>query len=110
MRPRGAIAFAPLRLRAWAVLLVGLYGRAFLYSTLDNLPHCGMGGRGNASAMNLSLHPWLSVLVLNHNLHRLHHERPNLPWRSLAAHLAQAPADGNYFLAALRQFSGPTRI
>jgi fatty acid desaturase len=94
----------------WPVLLGGLYGRAFLYSTLDNLPHYGMGGRGNASAMNLSLHPWVSVLVLNHNLHRLHHERPNLPWRSLAAHLAQPPADGNYFLAALRQFSGPTRL
>jgi fatty acid desaturase len=27
----------------WPVLLAGLYGRAFLYSTLDNLPHYGMG-------------------------------------------------------------------
>jgi fatty acid desaturase len=92
----------------WPALLLGLYGRAFLYSTLDNLPHYGMGGRGNESAMNLALHPWLSILVLNHNLHRLHHERPNLPWRALPAHLVQAPADGNYFLAAIRQFSGPT--
>jgi fatty acid desaturase len=92
----------------WPALLVGLYGRAFLYSTLDNLPHYGMGGRGNESAMNLSLHPWVSVLVLNHNLHRLHHERPNLPWHALSACQVQPPADGNYFLAAVRQFSGPT--
>jgi fatty acid desaturase len=93
----------------WPALLLGLYGRAFLYSTLDNLPHYGMGGRGNESAMNLTLHPWLSLMVLNHNLHRLHHERPNLPWRALSAHVAQARTDGNYFVAALRQFSGPTR-
>jgi fatty acid desaturase len=93
----------------WPALLLGLYGRAFIYSTLDNLPHYGMGGRGNESAMNLTLHPWVSILVLNHNLHRLHHERPNLPWRALPAHNTRAPADGNYFLAAIRQFSGPTR-
>jgi fatty acid desaturase len=94
----------------WPALLLGLYGRAFLYSTLDNLPHYGMGGRGNESAMNLALHPWVSIVVLNHNLHRLHHERPHLPWRALPAHLTQPPTDGNYFLAALRQFSGPTKI
>ena len=93
----------------WPALLLGLYGRAFLYSTLDNLPHYGMGGRGNESAMNLALHPWVSILVLNHNLHRLHHERPHLPWRALTAHLTQPPTDGSYFLAALRQFSGPTK-
>ncbi len=93
----------------WPALLLGLYGRAFIYSTLDNLPHYGMGGRGNESAMNLTLHPWVSILVLNHNLHRLHHERPNLPWQALPAHMTRPPADGNYFLAAIRQFSGPTR-
>lgn len=93
----------------WPALLLGLYGRAFLFSTLDNLPHYGMGGRGNESAMNLTLHPWASIVVLNHNLHRLHHERPHLPWRALPAYSTQAPTNGNYFVAAIRQFSGPTR-
>jgi len=93
----------------WPALLLGLYGRAFLYSTLDNLPHYGMGGRGDSSAMNLTLHPVVAIMVLNHNLHRLHHERPNLPWRALPAQLTQPPTDGDYFLAGLRQFSGPTR-
>jgi len=95
--------------KSWPALLLGLYGRAFLYSTLDNLPHYGMGGRGNESAMNLSVHSWVSIVILNHNLHRAHHERPHLPWRALPAELTQAPTDGNYFVAALRQFSGPTR-
>jgi fatty acid desaturase len=93
----------------WPALLLGWYGRAFLYSTLDNLPHYGMGGRGDASAKNLTLHPALAVMVLNHNLHRLHHERPNLPWRSLSAHRTETPTDGDYFMAGLRQFTGPTR-
>ncbi|HEY6923728.1 MAG TPA: fatty acid desaturase [Steroidobacteraceae bacterium] len=94
---------------AWPALLLGLYGRALLYSILDNLPHYGMGGRGNESALNLSAHPWVSIIILNHNLHRIHHERPHLPWRALAAHLPQTPMDGDYFAAAIRQFSGPTR-
>lgn len=100
-----SIHYAP----AWPALLSALYGRAFLYSMLDNLPHYGMGGRGNESAMNLGLHPWLAIGVLNHNLHRLHHQRPHLPWRALPAHLTRPQNDGNYFLAAVRQFSGPTR-
>lgn len=93
----------------WPLLLLGLYGRAVIYSTLDNLPHYGMYGRGDEAAMNLTLPPWAAIFVLNHNLHRAHHERPNLPWRTLPTVLNEAPADGNYFLAAIHQFSGPIR-
>ncbi len=93
----------------WPLLLSGLYGRALLYSTLDNLPHYGMHGRGDEAARNLSLPAWASVLVLNHNLHRAHHQRPNLSWRALPAHVGSAPGDGSYLLAAIRQFSGPVR-
>jgi Fatty acid desaturase len=93
----------------WPLLLLGLYGRALVYSTLDNLPHYGMHGRGDEAARNLTLPAWASVLVLNHNLHRAHHERPNLPWQALPAHVDGRPLDGNYLLAAMRQFRGPIR-
>jgi len=46
---------------------------------------------------------------LHHNLHRVHHERPDLPWRDVANHFAEADTEGNYLLAAIRQFSGPSR-
>ncbi len=93
----------------WPALLWALYGRAVVYSTLDNLPHYGMVGRGDEAAKNLTLPPWASFIVLNHNLHRIHHEQPSLPWRVLPRHLGNAASDGNYLLAAIRQFSGPTR-
>ena len=93
----------------WPVLVLALCARAFLYSTLDNLPHYGVQGRGNTAAKNLSLPQWASLIVLNHNLHRVHHERPDLPWRAVSAHFGKTRTDGSYLLAAIRQFSGPSR-
>jgi fatty acid desaturase len=100
-----AIHYAPF----WPALLSALWGRALVYSTLDNLPHYGMRGRGDEAAKNLTLHPWASFVVLNHNFHRLHHERPDLPWQLLPGYLGTGVTHGNYLLAILRQFSGPTR-
>jgi fatty acid desaturase len=93
----------------WPVLLCALWGRALVYSAFDNLPHYGMQGRGDEAAKNLTLHPWASFVVLNHNFHRLHHERPDLPWQALPGYLGKGATHGNYLLAVLRQFSGPTR-
>ena len=93
----------------WPVLVLALCGRALIYSTLDNLPHYGVPGRGDAAAQNLSLPRWASFLVLHHNLHRVHHERPDLPWRVVPAHFREASTEESYFLAAIRQFSGPSR-
>ncbi len=100
-----AIHYAPF----WPALLWALWGRALVFSTLDNLPHYGMQGRGDAAAKNLTLHPWASFLVLNHNFHQLHHERPDLPWQVLPRYLGKGVTHGNYLFAAIRQFSGPTR-
>ncbi len=94
----------------WPLLLAALYVRALIYSTLDNLPHYGMHGRGPEAALNLTLPPWAAVIVLNHHLHRLHHERPNLPWKSLSTDSGDARPDGSYIIAALRQFAGPVSL
>ena len=93
----------------WLVLVLALSARALLYSTLDNLPHYGVQGRGDAAAKNLSLPQWASLVVLHHNLHRVHHERPDLPWRDVSNHFGETDTEGNYLLAAIRQFSGPSR-
>jgi fatty acid desaturase len=93
----------------WPVLALALSARAVIYSTLDNLPHYGVQGRGDAAAKNFSLPRWASFVVLHHNLHRVHHERPDLPWREVPAYFGKADTEGNYLLAAVRQFSGPSR-
>jgi fatty acid desaturase len=95
---------------SWPALLATLYARAVVYSTFDNLPRYGTVGRADRAAKNLTLPHWASFIVLNRNLHPLHHEQPHLCWRVLPAHLADAATDGNYLLAAIRQFSGPTKI
>ncbi len=89
--------------REWTVLLAALYGRALVYSMLDNLPRYGTKERGSESARNLRLPGWASWLVLNHNLHRAHHERPQIPWRGLKADVFE----GSYVIAGLRQLRGP---
>lgn len=93
----------------WPALVLTLFARAFLYSTLDNLPHYGVRGRGDAAAMNLSLPQWASLVVLHHNLHRVHHERPDLPWRDVPAYFGEGHTEGNYLLTAIRQFTGLSR-
>ena len=104
------LAFSLLHYAAfWPVAVLAFCGRALLYSTLDNLPHHGVQGRGDKAAKNLSLPAWASLVVLHHNLHRVHHEHPDLPWRAVPAHFVGSSTDGNYCLAAVRQFAGPTR-
>jgi hypothetical protein len=49
----------------WPVLLLAVYGRALIYSTLDNLPHYGTRQRGSRSARALSLPDWASFILLN---------------------------------------------
>jgi fatty acid desaturase len=49
-------------------------------------------------------------VLMNHHLHRVHHQHPTLPWTALPA-LARVDAatpdtDAGYFRAALRQFRG----
>ena len=104
-----ALLFGSHYAAVWPPLVLVLWGRAFIYSVLDNLPHYGAQGRGEIAAKNLSLPRWASFLVLHHNLHRVHHERPDLPWRDVPAHFGETRTDGSYLLAAIRQFSGPSR-
>ncbi len=93
----------------WPLLVIGLLGRAFVYSLLDNLPHHGVPGRGNAAAKNFRLPGWAAVLVLRHNLHRVHHEHMELPWTHILPTLAGEYAPQGYVRAAIGQLGPPSR-
>jgi fatty acid desaturase len=93
----------------WPWLAGILFARAFLISFLDNVYHYGTPVGDTFYARNLSL-PWLVSLGLLHfNLHGVHHKNPAIPWIGLSeAFRREAGAfQGNYFIAALSQFSGP---
>jgi len=94
---------------SWPWLAGVLVARAFLISFLDNVYHYGTPVDDTFYARNLSLPPLFSIGLLHFNLHGIHHKNPSIPWAGLGeAFRREAGAfEGNYFLAALRQFSGP---
>jgi fatty acid desaturase len=97
---------------SWPMLAAFLVARAALVSVFDNVYHFGTPIDRPDYARNLSLPTPLRLLVLNMNMHRVHHQRPALPWWALPPHFESngdrydAPLIGS----ALIQFSGPIAI
>jgi fatty acid desaturase len=93
----------------WPWLAGILLARAFLISFLDNVYHYGTPVGDTFYARNLSLPRIFSAGLLHFNLHGIHHRNPAIPWAGLSeAFRYEAGAfEGNYFIAALRQFAGP---
>lgn len=96
----------------WPMLAGFLIGRGVMISVFDNVYHFGTPIDRPEFARNLWLPAPLRLLILNMNLHRLHHARPSLPWWELPAQL-RAEGDGydaGLLRTALAQFSGPVAI
>ena len=93
----------------WPWLAVILLARAFLISFLDNVYHYGTPVDDTFYARNLSLPRVFSAGLLHFNLHGIHHRNPAIPWAGLSEAFRREAGvfEGNYFLAALSQFSGP---
>jgi fatty acid desaturase len=93
----------------WPMLVAALLARGFMLSFFDNAYHYGTAPGDVLSAMNLALPRWAERVILNFNLHGVHHRAPSAPWRTLPAAFRDAGAiyDANYFGAALRQVRGP---
>ncbi|MEN9362189.1 MAG: hypothetical protein RL095_3724 [Verrucomicrobiota bacterium] len=114
-----------IRLEAWAIFAI--YGALFFFaphpgqallllasfgvswSSIQYVHHFGSPRDSQRGAWNLHLpHPWLDRLLLNHNLHYRHHQRPELPWTELPRQpLPGEPESVPFFLAWLRQWRGP---
>lgn len=100
---------------AWAygteVWVLGLIilARAFLLSFFDNCYHYATPLDDVLSAFNLRLPPVFARLILNFNLHGVHHCEPAAPWISLPSRFTARGEtyEGNYLDVAWRQMSGP---
>ncbi len=94
---------------AWLLLLASIVIRGLVISLFDNAPHYGTPPATHAPVFNLSLPAWARAVMLNQNLHGLHHRRPGLPWHALPAAFAADGIryDGTFARAVLRQFNGP---
>jgi fatty acid desaturase len=98
--------------RHWPMLLAFLGARGVLVSVFDNVYHFGTPVDRPDYARNLWLPGPLRILVLNMNLHRVHHLRPALPWWALPAEFrANADRyDASLLRTAAAQFAGPLPI
>lgn len=96
----------------WPLLLAALLARGFLISFLDNVYHYETPVSDIFYAKNLSLPQMLSNLLLNFNLHGIHHINPAISWINLprAFDVQGGKYQGNYFAAAWRQLQGPIAI
>ena len=96
----------------WPLILAVLLARGFLISFLDNVYHYGTPVSDVFYAKNLRLASPAAKLLLNFNLHGIHHINPAIPWIELPkAFDAQAGKyHGGYFRAAWRQLHGPIAL
>jgi fatty acid desaturase len=98
--------------RYWPMLAAFVAARGMLISIFDNVYHFATPIDRPDYARNLWLPAPFRMLILNMNLHRVHHARPALAWWELPGEL-RATGDGfdaPLFTAALTQFSGPVAI
>jgi fatty acid desaturase len=95
---------------SWPVLVLAVAVRALIVSVQDNVAHYGTPPVIGAPAHNSVASRWLTMFMLNSNLHGVHHDRPELPWNALPqAPEAEENLAGNYIALVLRQFQGPRR-
>ncbi len=93
----------------WPLLVLVLCARGLMISFLDNAFHYGTPLGDVMSSCNLWLPNALSRLMLNFNLHRVHHRHPSLPWSALHRTFAAEDEkyDGGLLPVMLRQLHGP---
>jgi len=96
----------------WPLLLATLLARGFLISYLDNVYHYETPVSDIFYAKNLRLTWPMAKLLLNFNLHGIHHVNPAIPWIHLPkAFDAEAGRfHGDYFTASLHQLRGPIAL
>jgi fatty acid desaturase len=96
----------------WWLLLSILAARAFFISVLDNVYHYRTPINDIFYATNLWLPGPCAKLLLNFNLHGIHHRHPAVPWRRLPLVFCERASvyQGNYLAAAARQLNGPVAL
>jgi fatty acid desaturase len=96
----------------WPLLMAALLARGFLISFLDNVYHYETPVSDVFYAKNLRLARPAAKLLLNFNLHGIHHVNPAIPWIHLPkAFDAEAGRfQGDYFTASLHQLRGPIAL
>jgi hypothetical protein len=96
----------------WPLLAAIIATRGLLISFLDNVYHYRTPVGDIFYAKNLWLPRPTAAILLNFNLHGVHHLHPAVPWRGLPLLFREAGEiyQGHYFAAAARQLCSPVAL
>jgi fatty acid desaturase len=96
----------------WPVLLLSIALRGLIVSLQDNVAHYDTPAVIGAPAHNTYTTRWAALLMLNSNLHGVHHDHPDVPWNWLPNAFRRGGGDysGGYFALLARQLSGPVAL
>lgn len=85
------------------------FSRALIVSFYDNAYHYGTDPHDNGAANNLEVPRVVSVLILNHNMHRVHHRHPAASWAMLPSLFREDNDgfDGLLIETGIQQIKGP---
>ncbi len=98
-------------LHALTPFFVLFFWRGLIVSYYDNAYHYGTDPHDNQAANNLAVPQFVRPLILNHNMHRVHHRHPSASWAMLPG-LFEADKDdfdGELIATGLQQIKGPIR-
>ncbi|MGE5305600.1 MAG: fatty acid desaturase family protein [Alphaproteobacteria bacterium] len=98
--------------RNWPLLVAIVAARGLLISFLDNVYHYRTPVGDIFYAKNLWLPRPGATILLNFNLHGIHHRHPAVSWRGLPLLFREQAEiyEGNYFAASVRQLCGPVAL
>lgn len=87
------------------------FWRALIVSYYDNAYHYGTDPHDNQAANNLAVPGAVRRLILNHNMHRVHHRHPSASWAKLPELFMtdKDRYDGVLVSTGMQQIKGPTR-
>ena len=96
----------------WPLLIAIMAARGLLISFLDNVYHYRTPVGDIFYAKNLSLPRLTALVLLNFNLHGIHHRHPAVPWRGLPLLFREQGEiyQGSYFAAGASQLCGPVAL
>jgi fatty acid desaturase len=85
--------------------------RGLIVSFYDNAYHYGTDPHDSQAANNLAVPSIMRMLILNHNMHRVHHRYPSASWAMLPRLFAadKDGFDGALIETGLQQIRGPKR-
>jgi fatty acid desaturase len=87
------------------------FWRGLIVSYYDNAYHYGTDPHDNQAANNLAVPGMVRPLILNHNMHRVHHRHPSASWAVLPELFVadNDGYDGVLISTGMQQIKGPTR-